>query len=54
MTKKTKHLGRESGKSSGKYFTPSSRPSTGDGNTNKTGLLGMFGKVLFDRDPKSK
>lgn len=30
MTKKTKHLGKESGKSSDKYLSPS-KPYTGDG-----------------------
>lgn len=40
MTKKTKHLGYQTGKSSGKYMNPQ-RPYTGNGKTTRN----IFDKV---------
>jgi hypothetical protein len=47
MTKKTEHLGRESGKSSAKYLSPS-KPYTGDGRTTRQ----PHDKVKLDRPAK--
>lgn len=57
MTKKTKHLGRESGKSSTRWFGPSDKPGTyaakhgygaraGDGRTDSRGILGKIAVVF--------
>lgn len=60
MTKKGKYVGRESGKSSTKWFGPSENPSseagkhgygarTGDG---KTTVLGKVTEVIFRKGKK--
>lgn len=59
MTKKTKYLGNESGKSSKKWFTPSSKPHphTGDGMNSRAlkpgSAIGKAIKVIF-RSPDGK
>jgi len=55
VTKKTRYLGNESGKSSKRWFTPSARPHpyTGDGRSNASGPLLAALKLIF-RTPDGK
>jgi len=43
-TKKTKHLGLESGKSSSKYFTPNPQPYAG---SERSSVISKAIKVIF-------
>ena len=45
MTKKTKYLGLESGRSSGKWFTPNPQPHAGNGQTGSPLLKAV--KLIF-------
>jgi len=51
MTKKTKHLGLESGKSSTKWFTPNPQPHAGNGQTGRPLLKAI--RMIF-RDPSGR
>lgn len=64
MTNKTRHLGRESGKSSSRWFGPAGPPGSaaaqhgngaraGDGRTSNPSLLGKIA-VIFKGEAKKK
>lgn len=65
MTKKTRYLGNESGKSSGRWFGPAGPPGTaaakhghgaraGDGKTTDTSIVGKIVAVFKTDKPKGK
>lgn len=51
MTKRTKHVGYETGTSSSRWLSPS-KPQTGDGKTRRVIFDGL--KLVFTKDPRKQ